>query len=207
VTKRFEIRLDEDFFKKIEAEAKKQGKSVNQMMLDLFAKGLTYDDDVTGIPEMRLIILRYPAKCLKCGCELPPNTWAMYGKGVGAVCLDCFIEKLGDKAIVKKIMKLKELKFMLKALQKQVDQKSDELRKLNFLEIIEGMWKGDGELHKLVVDFMKAGFDKPENVRKTMDELDRLITRQLAILEETKLFLLGPFPEIKKKKKKRTYAT
>lgn len=203
MTKRFEVRLDEDLFKKIEAEATKEGKSVNQMMLDLLEKGFMQEQD--QVPAMRLILLKYPARCLKCGCELPPQTWAMYGKNVGAVCLDCFIEKLGDKAIVKKVMKLKELKWTIKALESQLELKSDELRKLDFLVIINDMWKGYGELRKLVVDYMKAGFDKPEKAKEQMDELERLIQKQWAIIEEARLFLMGPMPAIRKKKKKKPY--
>lgn len=129
----------------------------------------------------------------------------MYGKGVGAVCVDCFIEKLGDKAIVKKVMRLKELKWTIKALEKQLDQKTDELKKLNFLEIIVDMRTGYGEIRKLIMEYMKTGFEKPEEERKTLDELERLIEKMWGIIEEARLFLMGPAPEIKKKKKKKPY--
>jgi len=205
LTKETKVRGPEDLFKRIEDEAKKEQKSINQTMLDLMEKGLMKEQD--QVPAMRLILLKYPARCLKCDCELPPQTWAMYGKNVGAICLDCFIEKLGDKAIVKKVMRLKELKWTIKALERQVDLKSDELRKLNFLEIIDNMWKGYGEIHKLVMEYLKTDFDKSDKEKEALDELESLIQKQWAIIEEAKLFLIGPFPEFKKKKKKQSYAT
>jgi len=208
MTKRFEVRLDEDFFKKIEAETKKEGKSINQTMLDLMEKGFKYADKTEDqVPAMRLILLKYPARCLKCGKDLPPQTWAMYGKGVGAVCVNCFIEKLGDKAIVMKVMRLKELKWTMKALERQVELKSDELRKLDFLEVIVKMRNGYGEIHKLVLEYLKTGFDKSDKEKEALDELERLIEKQWAIIEEAKLFLMGPFPDIKQKKKKKPYVS
>lgn len=203
VIKETKVRGPEEFFKRIEAEAKNQGKSKNQMMLDLMEKGLMQQQDET--PAMRLILLKYPARCLKCDCELPPQTWAMYGKGVGAVCLDCFIEKLGDKAIVKKVMRLKELKWTIKALEKELELKSDELRKLNFLEVIVKMRDGYGEIHKLILEYLKTGFDKSNKEKDALNDLETLIQKQWAIIEEAKLFLMGPTPLIKKKKKKKPY--
>jgi len=208
MARRFEIQFDDETFEKLEAEAKKTGKSKTQLIRELIDKGFRYSDKSEDqVPAMRLILLKYPARCLKCDCELPPQTWAMYGKGVGAICLDCFIEKLGDKAIVKKVMRLKELKWTIKALERQLELKSDELRKLNFLEIIDNMWKGYGEIHKLVLEYLKTGFDKSDKEKKALDELERLIQKQWAIIEEAKLFLMGPTPLIRKKKKKKPYVT
>jgi len=206
LTKETKVRGPEDLFKRIEAEAKREHESMNQTMLNLMEKGLMQEPD--QVPAMRLILLKYPARCLKCDCELPPQTWAMYGKNVGAICLDCFIEKLGDKAIVKKVMRLKELKWTIKALERQVDLKSDELRKLklNFLEIIDKMWKGYGEIHKLILAYLKTGFDKPDKEKDVLNDLETLIQKEWAIIEEAKLFLMGPMPVIKKKKKKKSYA-
>lgn len=201
--KEFYARINEDLFKMLEAEAKRTSKSINAVLNTVLDKGFTQQSD--QVPAMRLILLKYPTRCLKCGCDLPAQTWAMYGKGVGAVCVDCFIEKLGDKAIVKKVMRLKELKWTIKALEKQVDLKSDELRKLDFLEVIVTMRNGYGEIHKLVMEYLKTGFEKPEREKKAMDELERLIEKQWAIIEEARLFLMGPAPEIKKKKKKKPY--
>ena len=202
------VRGPEELFKKLEAEAKKQGKSINQVMLDLWEKGFRYDEKTEDqVPAMRLILLKYPARCLKCGKDLPPQTWAMYGKGVGAVCVDCFIEKLGDKAIVKKVMRLKELKWTIKALERQLELKSDELRKLDFLEVIVKMRDGYGEIHKLILEYLKTGFDKTDKEKDALNDLETLIQKQWAIIEEAKLFLMGPSSLIRKKKKKQSYAT
>lgn len=203
MTKETKIRGPEDLFKRIEAEAKKEHKSINQTMLDLLEKGFMQQQD--EIPAMRLILLKYPARCLKCNCELPAQTWAMYGKGVGAVCLDCFIEKLGDKAIVKKVMRLKELKWTIKALEQQLTVKTDELRKLDFLGTIKTMREGYGEIHKLILQYMKVDFEKPDKAVDTLNELEELIQKQWAIIEEAKLFMMGPPPDIKKRKKKKVY--
>jgi len=86
-----------------------------------------------------------------------------------------------------------------------VDLKSDELRKLNFLEIIENMWKGYGEIHKLILEYLKTGFDKTDKEKDALNELETLIQKQWAIIEDAKLFLIGPTPLFKKKKKKKTY--
>ena len=205
MTKETKVRGPEEFFKRIEAEAKNTNKSMNQTMLDLMEKGLMKEQDQT--PAMRLILLKYPARCLKCGCELPAQTWAMYGKGVGAVCLDCFIEKLGDKAIVKKVMRLKELKWTIKALERQLELKSDELRKLDFLEILVKMRDGYGEIHKLILEYLKTGFEKSDKEKDGLNDLETLIQKEWAIIEEAKLFLMGPMPLLRKKKKKKPYAT
>lgn len=205
--KRFNARLKEDHFKKLEAEAQSTGKSINDLLNEYLERGFKYDDSKKATdeaPAMHLILLKYRARCLKCGKDLKPQTWAMYGKGVGAVCTDCFIEKLGDKGIVLKVMKLKELKWTIKALEKKLLEKTDELRKLDFLTVIQSMNEGYIEIHRLVMEYMKTGFEKPESDRtRTMEELDRLIEKQWAIIEEAQFFLMGPPPTLKKKKKRK----
>lgn len=205
MTKRFEVRFDDEFFKKIEAEAKHTGKSINEAIRELIDKGFKFEKE-DQVKEMRLILLRYPARCLKCGKDLPKNTWAMWGKGVGAICTDCLIEKLGDKAIVKKIMKLKELQWAIKAFEKTLHEKTEQLRQFNFYEVIDQMHKGYGEIHKLIMEYLKTGFEKPDEEKKAMDELEKLIQKQWAIIEEAQLFIKGP-PLKRKKKQKKDYVT
>lgn len=204
MTKPFSFRLDDALRKKLEAEAERTKKSVAELIHEAVDHWFKCDK-IEGIPEMRLILLKYHARCLKCGCDLPPNTWAMYGKGVGAICTDCFIEKLGDKGIVKKFMKVKELKWTMKSLENQLNEKAEKLRQFNFYEVIDQMHKGYGEIHKLIMAYLKTGFQKPEKEKEALDELERLIKKQWAIIQEAQMFIKGP--PLKKKKKKDTYVS
>jgi len=207
MTKPFSIRFEEDLQKKLEAEAERTKKSVGQLVneaVDHFFKC----DKAEGIEQLHMIVLKYPTTCKgKCKKELKAGDWAYYARGFGAICLDCFIERLGDKAIVKKFMKIKELKWTQKALETQLDEKADQLRQFNFYDIINKMHDGYSEIYKLMMEYLKQGFDKPEAEKKALDDLERLIQKQWAIIEEAQLFIKGPPLKKKKKTSKQDYAT
>lgn len=199
------VRFPEFLLKLIEAEAKKQNKPVS----DIIIKGMDHYftcEKESQVQAMRLILLKYHTKCLKCGSDLPPQTWAMYGKGVGAICTECFIERLGDKGIVQKFMKMKELNWTMKALQKQCEEKADLLREFSFFETLQALHDKVSQYHKLIMEYLKTGFEKPKKESEVFDQADILAKKLLAIIQEAELFMKGP-PLKKKKKKKPTYAT
>ena len=207
MTKETKVRGPEDLFQKFEAEANRTGKSMNQLMLDAMDHWLKCDK-AEGIEQLHMIVLKYSTRCKgKCKRELQAGDWAYYARGFGAICLDCFIERLGDKAVVKKFMKIKELKWTQKALETQLNEKAEKLREFNFYEVIDNMHKGYGEIHKLVMDFLKEDFEKPEKAKEALDELERLIQKQWAIIQEAEMFVKGPPLSKRKKRKKTTYAT
>jgi len=152
------------------------------------------------VQSLKLIVLRYPAKCLKCKKQLEQGSWAWWGRGVGVICTDCEVMKYGDKAIVRKLIKLKELQWQIKSLDKELDVKAEQFKEFNFYEILQKMHQGNSETHKMVMEYLRTSFEKPEDEKKALDEIGRLSEQQGKIIQEMELFMKQPFKKKKKKK-------
>lgn len=122
----------------------------------------------------------------------------MYSRGTSAVCLECHAKKYGDKGSVKKYKKLVELRYTLKNLKIQCDEKAEELRTFQLQERTKEIFEGDAELRKLALRYLREGFTIPEKERKAVEDMEKLMEDQMSLLREIGLFLKIP---LKKKKK------
>lgn len=194
------LRLPDDIATKIERDTKEQRlESENEYIIKALEHYLKCKK-AEIVQALKLIPFRYPAKCLKCGTEIKVGEYGLWGRGVGAICIDCHVQKFGDKTLVKKFMKLKELEWLKKALEFECEEKADELRQFNFYEIIQQMHVGYQEIYKLSMEYLKQRFDKPEQEKQALDELLRLIEKTWQTINDANLFMKVPLRKRKKKK-------
>lgn len=69
--------------------------------------------------NMHPIITQFDSHCIQCHKLVPKRSWALYGRGNGIICQECYISRLGDKETFLKTIKLGELKREIKILEKQ----------------------------------------------------------------------------------------
>jgi hypothetical protein len=139
---------------------------------------------------MKQIILQYPAKCRFKGCNrtLEAGEWALWGKDIGAICVDHLVEKLGDRALVAKYLKVREMRVTLKALQNEADRLAGKVETFAVMDKIEQMSTKNVELYKLAIDYMKQPFLKPEE-QEAMKELTEAVKREDAVIEDIERYL------------------
>lgn len=121
---------------------------------------------------MKPIVTKYPGKCLKCGHNIEPNSWALYGKGVGLVCMDCYVEKLGDKSLIAKYIKNRELDRVAKALKEECDKLAGRVEELRVLNKLEDLKNQQEQAIKTIMDFLTHRIGSTEE-NKILEELAR----------------------------------
>lgn len=122
--------------------------------------------------SMKPIVTKYPGKCLKCGDDIEPNSWALYGKGVGLVCMDCFVMKLGDKTLIVKYLKNRELERVANALKEECEKLAGRVEELQVLSKLEDLKNQQEEAIRKVLDFLTHKLGTAEE-NKALEEFAR----------------------------------
>jgi len=146
--------------------------------------------------QMRLIVLKYDGKCLRCGAEVKAGNWALYGRGVGVVCMDCYIERIGDKALVAKYLKIREWKQISKALQSECERLAQELEDFRLFERLKGIDETIVQLNKAVMLYLSEKIGTPEE-QEALEE----IIRQLKDLRTVTASIRELYKKLSKRKK------
>lgn len=180
MSERVNLRLNSKLKKVCEQDAKqKDVPSFNEYVVRALEHFLTCSK-LELSAQMRLIVLKYDGKCLKCGNVVKAGNWALYGRGVGVVCMDCYIERIGDKALVAKYLKVREWKQILKALQSECERYAQDLEDFKLFERLKGMDETVEKLNKAVMLYLseKIGTSKEqealEDVVRQLKELRAL---------------------------------
>ncbi|MFZ7138789.1 MAG: hypothetical protein ACOWW1_10290 [archaeon] len=121
IYKRF--RCDDDLCDKLVKTAQKQGISENQLITDSIRHYLVCNKQPQA-PTLKQIIAKYQSTCKKCGSTIHIGSIAFWSKET-IICMDCYVQALGDKALANKYLKMRELSKVIKHLKSQADQYAD----------------------------------------------------------------------------------
>lgn len=196
---RIRITLDPNTKAKLELEAQNQNKHITDLILEAIDHWFKCDRG-EGIATMKLILLRYPATCKKCDKKLDAGQWALWGKGFGAICLDCYIRRIGDKTLITKELKVRQLKHMKKALETEIEGLFSKYTDFSAFQEIDQTGKLISELHSIIMNYLKAGIASQEEM-KVLEEVLTFISDAKVRLADIADWLMKP----KKKKKKLKY--
>lgn len=119
--------------------------------------------------RMHMIVLRYPGHCLKCQKALSPGDWALYGQGIGAICIDCFTQRIGDKALLAKYLKLREYERIINALKIEAERLAQTVEFGQIVEKIDMLHKTNKEIHRSLMDYFQSLGEEAE--REKLDIL------------------------------------
>jgi hypothetical protein len=206
VTKKIDIRFSEKLADRIEADAKRKGISKSQWFREASAHFLTCPK-AEKVQSMKLIPFKYRGSCLKCGRTVEVGEWGLWGKGVGVICMDCYVGRIGDKALVAKYLKMREYKQIIKALKNQADELADKVEDLvagdKFVIVYEEIHKGVTK----ALEYLTEKLGTPKENEAFEDFLRWLEKAKKVILDiESALERQGYWIK-KKKKKKARYAS
>jgi len=157
--------------------------------------------ETTG--AMKLIVLKYPSHCLKCGESLGVGDYALWGRGIGSICMECYVKRIGDKPMIAKFLKMREWKQLIKALEKEANRLGDKVEQGQLYEKMELMFSESSAIHKLLMGFVKEGVGT-EAEKKIFEDVIRLATKQFQTLRDIEDFLQRKMNLRKKRKKKIT---
>ena len=202
-------RLSDSLIQQIETDWKERGlSSENEYIIKALQHFLTCKKTEES-QALKLIPLKYPGKCTKCDKQLDQGEWAMWGRGVGVICTECHFKKYGDKITVKRLIRLKEIKWNISVAQKELDRILDKIldaeQKVNIYELgvlHEEAEAAKNKLVQLAHDYLKRGLGTDqekqvlESVKKQIWDIEELKRK---IQERVRTALFKP---VKKKKKK-----
>lgn len=181
------FRIPKKLLDAVEKDLKQQGMdSTNQYVVKALEHYLMCKDGMS-MGQMRLIVLQYDAVCKRCDTHIDAGNWALYGRGVGAICMDCYIERIGDKALVAKYLKMREYKQIIKALSAEAERLAVKVETGQVAEYIEEMKEKTTLIYAKLMDYFRA-LGTPEE-KQQLEELMRLTKEQEKTLETVKNFI------------------
>lgn len=194
------FRLPDKLASQLERDVKEKGfASENDWGIEAIRHFLSCKKlDTTG--AMKLIVLKYPAKCLKCTSPIDAGEWALWGRGIGAVCMDCYVQRIGDKALVAKYLKMREYKQIINALKLEADRLSVKVETYSLGDKIEELNKASSDVHLEVMRYFREKIGTPDE-KKSLEEVVRSCQKQFDVLRNIELFLERSL-RVKKWKKK-----
>jgi len=175
-------RFPDRLLKSAEEEMKQRNiKSLNELLttaLEHFLKCHATEE----ANMMKLIILRYKANCLKCRREVSAGEYAIYGRGVGAICLDCHVQSVGDKTSVAKYLRNRELEKVYHALKRECDTLAERVEVFRTLDKFESIVEAQKSVNELIEKYLKSGLATPEEQNLLLELKER--KKSLEALEE-----------------------
>jgi hypothetical protein len=203
------LRISEDLIKQVQTDIEKRGVTQTQWFLDA-AEHYLACSKTEKTESMRLIVFKYAGTCLKCGRRVEGGEWGLYGRGVGVVCMDCYVEKIGDKSLVAKYLKTREYERLVKVLKQQADGYAD---KVEIYAVGEKHGEVTQEIKKtdeLVKRYLTSAVatDQEKQVLENLVQREKDIDRYLYDLEEyLKNKLIGGVKIERKKQQQKAYET
>lgn len=130
--------------------------------------------------SMKLIVTKYKGHCLKCTSEIETGSWALHGRGVGLICMNCYVERIGDKALVAKFLKTREFNQIIKALQTEADRLAGQVEVYKSGEKLALLTEQQGKLNRLVLDYLSSKIGSPQE-KEALEEIlrENSITKNL----------------------------
>jgi hypothetical protein len=183
MTARKEIRISDPLIPKIELDIKQRGiASENDWYIAAIEHFLSCKK-LEHAEGMKLLVLRYPAVCLKCNKPIEAGQWGLYGRGVGVICIDCYIEKLGDKAVIAKHMKMRELTQINKALTAENERLADRLEILTYADKLTQLHEMTKEQRDLIFQYIKEPFPT-DTEKQRFEEIMQHAEKQDALVRD-----------------------
>jgi len=174
----FRIRISSTFRQRLEDDQKKRGfRSIQEYGEQALNYFVAHEDrpekTYTDAGEaMRLIVTMYDGKCFKCGRFIEKGSWALYGREIGLMCMDDYIQKIGDKTIMAKFLKNRELDQINRALKTENERLAQQVTSYQGIDKISGLITQEEKLNKLVLSYFSEGIGQPQE-KEVFEEILR----------------------------------
>jgi ribosomal protein S17E len=200
MTEKTTLRLPDNLKKALFEDRTQKGLSENEYMtraLEHFLKCEKPEESQT----MKMIVTRYAGHCIKCSNEIPSGSWALYGKGVGLICLDCYIQRIGDKSLVAKYLKNRELTQITRALQNEADKLAEKVEVYQAGDKLAQLTEQQEKLNKLVEEYLTTKIGT-EQEKEALEEIIRESEKTKQLIRDIEGFVKR-YIETRKSQRKR----
>ena len=203
------IKVDDETYKLLQELAEKYRLSIKEIAsksIKAYYTGMQYvpvDKEIKKI-EDKIITLKYPTKCYKCGRELKQGElayWQRYtyeDKSTKSriLCIKCYNdEKIADTTLAKLTIKEYQLKRKIEALNKHIKQLLSKAEDIQYMiDIYELKRKV-----KTLIEHLEQLFDNKEELGKIKEEIEELLEKLKEHEDFARTFILPKY--IKKKAK------
>jgi len=189
--KRYTVRINDDVDNKINEKIKNNGISMTDYIKMALEHSLVCEKgEKDDIPALRPIISKYRGKCSKqnCGKIIEIGEPCYWAKGI-IICMDCMIQKgLGDKTLIAKYLKTRELNRTLKALQNECDRLANQIENLTISDRLENFIKQVENMHKLIFDYMRE-IRPQEKERELLEQIRQNSDKEVQLIRDLETFL------------------
>jgi hypothetical protein len=156
------FRADQAFIKSIDDDQKQRGLKDRTEYLKSAILHFQRCKETESNQAMRMIVTKFDGHCLKCNEKVPAGSWALYGKGVGLYCLDCYVQKMGDKTLVAKYLKNRELDQVSNALRKEADALAEKIEAYRGIDRQEALTTQQEKISTMVQDYLTHNIVTPQ---------------------------------------------
>jgi hypothetical protein len=143
------------------------------------------EKDVQG---MKLIVTQYDGTCIKGHEHIEKGSWALYGKGIGLVCLDCYVQKLGDKTLIAKYLKNRDLDRITRTLQEEADRLAGKVESYQSVEKLDLLITQQNKTMEIVKQYLTEKMGTPEE-KQVLEEIIRQKTSTEKLIWDLETFV------------------
>jgi len=186
--------IPEDLYKKLEEMASNTGRSkqdiiIEALQLRIYGQQINTDSEMVEYSEPRLVILKFPTKCVRCGNPLVAGDEAWLSKvkykdGTEKWVAWHFSCLMTDKQLAKIYIEIRKLKKVRDVLKREVNDLSD--------VIIEA------EARKKVLDVVGEIEKRSQNIEKRFYEVTEILKQWFTITGTKSADLVKIHDEIRK---------
>jgi len=184
--RRLTIRVDDDLANTID----KVTNNTNEYVINCIKHFLECKGKAEEIPSLRPILSKFRGKCSKpdCGKVIEVGEPCYWSKGI-VICMDCIIQKgLGDKTLIAKYLKTRELNRTLKVLQNECDRLASQIENLSVSDRLEKLISQINERNNLLFKYLTEV--KPlDKERETLEELKRHSEVEKEMIRDLEIFM------------------
>ena len=212
------VRIDDELYNEIKKIAEKSGKSIRDVVEEalrayLLGKAQVSDRDIKSVKE-KWIAAKFASKCSLCGKEINQGElvyWVRIEYEDGSAksfvyCSDCYYRQF-DKALAKKFLKEKELKAVIRGLEKEANELAEKVNKLkqeyDILKLKEEVFKLYKEFHEFLGDAITSD-EKLAKVNEFLERLQDIVDRVSRL--ESSLMFTAEKPRPRAKRRSEAYA-
>jgi len=209
------IKVDDETYQLLQQLAEQSKLSIKEIAskaIKLYYAGMEHvpaDKEIKKI-EDKIITLKYPARCKKCGRELKQGDiayWIRYtyeDKSTKSriLCIKCYNdEKIADTTLAKLTIKEYQLKRKIEALNKHIKQL---LSKAEDIQYVIDIYELKRKV-KTLIEHLEQLFDNKEELKKVKEEIEELLEKLKEHEDFARTFIVPKYIKAKKKNTVETY--
>jgi len=209
------IKVDDETYKLLQELAEQHKLSIKEIAskaIKAYYTGMQYvpvDKEIKKI-EDKLITLKYPARCKKCGRELKQGDiayWIRYtyeDKSTKSriLCIECYNEEqIKDKELAKLILEKHKIKREIKVLK---EKEKELLNKIEDIQFTYDIYELKNKLYS-ITEYLETLFENRNEIHSIKERIEELADKIKEMEDFARTFIVPKYIKAKKKNTVETY--